>query len=546
MKFKKFLTAALAAIMIATAFATLAGCGSNTDSTPDDGDKTVATAKADVAVVNIDINPSVELIVDKQGKVIAVRGVNDDGVMILFDEDDLIGLDLDAAVQKIIDLAKDHGFIGDGLNEAISAVVNSDNEELLNSVKSKLNTSITAKAQSTGLSLTLDLDGAYSLARRLSELKQRFPDNEAVKSLTLSKLRLALSVSETGDISLEAAIELDETRLLQLLLEADKKVEDYATEEFNAAKSSALSIYDKVAAIRTYSAYTKFYAEHATNHLLTSYYGAAYQLYASAKAGFSALLDVNGIMTQIENYGLSEEKIAEIAAIFGIEDTTPLKDANGKITIKSVEAYANKTFKNSVADELLEQKKQNLTTALNTAESAIRAEVDKLAEGYRAQIQEKLDQAETIFNNVKPTLDTVKASLEALTFIPGLSEAVSDLNEITTDFEAITAKVKAYLGDENSTLSISEFEKLVSEYGEKAAIYLEKIEADLTDAEKAELQTEIDKIAEEYSSQKQDFDKALESARESAIATLRAKKEALKNAHAAIGGEIEAPDGAAE
>lgn len=546
---KKLLAALLCMTMAIATLTTLTACSPSDPSNSTGGGTTPAVVSTDLACVNIDINPSIELIVDKDSKVISVRGANDDGVLLLFNEQTVVGKPLDEALEIIIGYAAQYGFLTAD-NPVIGAIANSDNAELLTAVKQAINTSITAASTSTGLILSVDLDGAFSLYRRLSELKARFPQNQAIQSLTVNKLRLALSVSETTGISLEAAIELDESRLLELIAVADQKIEEYAIEEFNENKQTALSIYDKVSAIEIYAAYAEIYASRAPEYLLTSYYGAAYQLYASAAAGFNALLEVGDVMREVMNYELDREIVEEIAEIFGLADIEPLSGTNGVVTIKSIEAYADKTFRSvlggtsdaAVID--LTPKKQALTEALNRAEAAIRATIDNIAEEYVAQISKQIEQVQGVYNQVKPILAGTKEAIEIMAIVPGLKEAVEDLTAIMADFEEFTARLQALLKGE--TPSISEFEKIVSGYGEKAAKYLEKINADLTATEQAELAAKLEKIAEKHAAEKAELDAALEDARDQAIDFLTSTKSKLKEQLPGGATEIVPPDDANE
>lgn len=544
---KKLLAALLCMTMAIATLTTLTACSPSDPSNSTGGGTTPAVVTTDIACVNIDINPSIELIVDKDSKVVSVRGANDDGVLLLFNEQTVVGKPLAEALEIIIGYAARYGFLTAD-NPVIGAVANSDNAELLAAVKQAINTSITAASTSTGLILSVDLDGAFSLYRRLSELKARFPKNQAIQSLTVNKLRLALSVSETTGISLEAAIELDESRLLELIAAADQKIEEYAIEEFNENKQIALSVYDKVSAIEIYAAYAEIYASRAPEYLLTSYYGAAYQLYASAAAGFSALLEVGDVMREVMNYELDLEIVEEIAEIFGLADVEPLRGANGVVTIKSIEAYADKTFRSllggtadaAIIDLTLTQKKQALTEALNRAEAAVRATIDNIAEEYVAQISKQIEQVQGVYNQVKPILAGIKEAIEIMVIVPGLKEAVEDLTAIMADFEEVTAQLQALLKGE--TPSISEFEKIVSGYGEKAAKYLEKINADLTAAEQAELAAKLEKIAEKHAAEKAELDAALEDARNQAIDFLTSTKNKLKEQRPGGSTEIVPPD----
>lgn len=47
--------------------------------------------------------------------------------------------------------------------------------------------SITTTAQNLGLTVTTDLTGGYSLYREFDEFKSKYPNNENIQNLTISK-----------------------------------------------------------------------------------------------------------------------------------------------------------------------------------------------------------------------------------------------------------------------------------------------------------------------------------------------------------------------
>ncbi len=96
----KFLTLITAGVMSVSLFA---GC--NTTPPPE------SEAKKDLSgYVALDINPSVELVTDKDGIVTEVRAVNKDAKILLSDME-LIGLKVDVAVEKITQDAEATGYI---------------------------------------------------------------------------------------------------------------------------------------------------------------------------------------------------------------------------------------------------------------------------------------------------------------------------------------------------------------------------------------------------------------------------------------------------
>ena len=171
------------------------------------------------AYVSLDINPAIELIVDKDNNVVSVRGENEDGQVLLYEETGIEGEKIDAALQKITDLAVQYGYLDEN-NKVVDTIVSSGNDEFAAEILSKVNTSVTATAENLGLSVTTDGEGAYSLLRKMDEVKKQFPNNKAIQNMSVSKFKLALSVSETGDISIDAAVAMDDAELIKMLKEA--------------------------------------------------------------------------------------------------------------------------------------------------------------------------------------------------------------------------------------------------------------------------------------------------------------------------------------
>lgn len=522
---KKLLSIILSCLLVLS-LASFTGCfDGNTPNKDDDEEKT--------ASVNVDINPSIELIVDKDGKVTAVRGVNDDGVLLVYGEEGIVGEDLEKAIEKVTSLAIEYGYLNE-FNSVVGTIVNATDEEFKKSVTEKVDAVVTATAEKSGLTVKTDANGAFSLLRQMEEFKQAHPDNELIQSVTVEKFRLALSVSETGEISLEAAVELNDEKLLKMLSEADEKIEAYATEEFNLRKAQALALYDKVVAIKTYAAYTEVYASRLTDvavdkldKLTTAYYGGAYQLYASAKTGFGAISSAYDVVREVKNYPLSDEQIRVIASAFGIEDVTPLRDENGNITLKSVEAYADKYFKNATGEKL-EEVKTAVANALTEIEEVVTSEVAKISASCKEAINAQIAQAELVYTTVKPILESVKTMLSGTfaSFIPGAEEIVADVNEIISDYEDISARVKGLLESEDAT--VSDFTELVEEYGDKANSYLEKIKNDLTEEEKAVLENKIAEIEKSCKTEKEALEQTIDEIATSVKSAIETAKKSLK------------------
>lgn len=462
------------------------------------------------AYVSLDINPSLELVTDENGTVVAVRGANEDGQILLYSEE-IKGMDISAAVEKITQLSVDMGYLNPD-NTTVGVTVSSGNADYAAEITDKVNTTVTATAQKSGLTVKTDASGAYSLLRRLEQFKAEHPDNEAIQSLTPAKFKMALSVSETGDVTLEVAVEMDDEALIEKIKEADSTLEEYATRAYLAAKNAALVTYDIAAGMDIYRAYTDFYTQNALAHPTTCYYGAAYRMYATAADLLRVIDRAAKYKADADATPLTEEQIAAVKAALNLtdEELDLLRDENGNITVDSIEAYADKYFKNSPAGEDLAAKKAALNEALNRAEAEIRAAVEALSEEYKEQIDATLAASDAILAAVK--------SYAAL--VPGL-----DLDECINDYIELTARIREWLAGDRQT--IADLDDFIAAYQAKADKYLHKIEADLSADELAEIETRKSVIEAFHARQRAALDEALTKAGEKARAFLEGRKAAL-------------------
>lgn len=486
---KNFCALALSALFAVTA-CSMVGC-KNDDS-----------GKAEKqAYVSLDINPAIELIVDKNNNVISVRGENEDGQVLLYNETGIKGEKLDAAVKKITDLAIRYGYLDEN-NKVVDTLVTSSDESFATELLGKVNSSITATASNLGLSVTTDGEGAYSLLRKMQEVKEAFPNNAAIQNVTVQKFKLALSVSETGEISLEAAIELSDAELIEMLKTSTVKIEQFATEAYLQAKNKALALYDEAIETAGYAVYSQFYIEKALTHPLTAYYGCAYQAYAAAAKGINTACDLAELGVAVKNYPLNEEQITLVATALGMQSVDPLKNANGEITVASIEAYADKLFKNSPASEELEQTKQALTQALASIETVIKQKVDELTDEYKPQIEAAAANAQTILNTVKGMLELMPESIKTV-----FQTATADLTEVLEQINGLL---------EGDKIEISQLREKANLLEAKAEQYRANIENDLTDEEKAELENKKNAVIAKMTAEKQAFEKALSAAEQQA------------------------------
>ena len=192
------------------------------------------------------------------------------------------------------------------------------------------------------------------------------------------------------------------------------------------AKRQAEAAYDKAVTLYTYSEYSQFYAKNLTAHYKTAYLGGMYQTYASAALMMDSVKKVAEYANRAANYPLTEEQIAAVVKALQLENADPIKDKDGNVTIKSIEAYADKKFKNSEVNAELQAKKQALTEALNKTEAEIKEKINAFCVEYKEQIEAIVDLAQSSYNalvaflpadvkaSIKEMLDETKETIEVL------------------------------------------------------------------------------------------------------------------------------------
>ena len=458
--------------------------------------------------VSLDINPSIELTLDRNNKVLSVYGGNEDGQVLLYNEEDLVGKDVEAAVEKITSLAVKYGYLDED-NKVVETSVTSAKANKAQGLLDKVNAKVTATADGLNLSVKCEgVDEAFSLARKLDRIKKQYPDNAAVQSLTPEKLKLVLSATEDGTISLEAAVELDTSELIDRVSKAHKEIEEYATVAYREAKAAASAVYDMAVGDASDAIYTSYYA---VKHPMNSYYAFSYTGYKYSARTLNATANALVYVEKACDYPLNGEQINAAAEALGItENIDVLKNSDGEITVNSIYAYADKAFKNSEAAAEIENIKAQLNAALDEVEGQLQEKVDELSAKYETEIAA-----------VKEKLDAVAGQINTL--IAMVPENVkAQMQTIANDCKEIAVEVTEIVKD--GKITADEVRALAAKLDEKAAETLAKIEADMTEEELAEVKELQDKAVNALTTAKAQLEKALSDAETQA----KAKLEELK------------------
>ena len=375
-------------------------------------------------LVTLDINPSIEMVVDKDGKVVSVAAANDDANVLLYGADGILNVSIEDATSKILDLSVEYGYLTEE-NAGVAVNVVGSSEKVEENVKTKITTSI--KSSKVSFELNISSDISFAVERKLASLN---PD--VYKDVTASKLKLAMSAcAYDKDLKLEDAVKMENGDLIKIVEDGENQTVAYATTAYKKAVESLNAVYEKSVELAKAGVYAEKYISFAESGsgTLGSILGTASRLEDIAK--YSALISgefvlKTGIYTMqyLSSIEISQEDAASIAEILEV-DVNELKDEDGKVTGASIDAYIDKLVKNATSDT-----KTEINNKLDQVEAALNAAEDKAVE----QGEDSLG----LYKEMKTALEAIKEvmtidiDLTKLTSIEAYEEALANIQEEKT------------------------------------------------------------------------------------------------------------------
>lgn len=484
MKKKLFKLTALACVM-AVGLTTAVACGGS------------APAKAD-SLVTVDINPSIELTLDRNNIVLSAYGANEDGQILLYEETGIVGTNVEFAVDKITELAKDYGYLTED-NTVVNTTVTSTDQNKALKIKDKIDAKITAKSDKFGFDIQIAGENLYSLSRKFEQFLADHPDC----NVTINEFKLALSAAETGEVTLEAAIEMDASELLEIISDNHKKVKKFFNDKFEDVKVEAQKVYEELEGSLLDAIYMNYYLTHILENTDTFAYGVEYYAYKSIARALNVFADQLARVEKAVQVPLNQEQIATVMLALGIEDATLIQNTNGQVTINSIEEYANGLFKNAIDDATLDQIEDNLDDALEVIEDKFNAEIDLDIDDIVEEIQ-----------------DVLEGVIDA---IPSVAK------QFFTEFEELVAEVESILAD--ATINAYELRDLGAKFEKKANEVLTKINLDLDANAKAQIKAMQDAVKETLAKAKDKMNETIANAEKEAKAHFDKMKEDVRNRH---------------
>lgn len=364
--------------------------------------------------MTVDINPSVEFMVDDQNKVVSVTALNDDGSILIAGEA-FVGKTPEEATRMVVSLATDAGYL----------------------VKGEIHVENTDESQKVEISVSGNSDYAKELAKNVkSDVEKYLKDNkitatvESVKAKTLDEMRKV--VIEDGLFTEDEVKNMTEEQLYKALAAGRVETAQLLTAEmreaYYRAKDYKISFVEKQATADIISGMG------ATYKVLMSGYSTALAAYSTSidtldELRYSLLVDPESAYQKAlaSLRDAKEDLLKERKLIFSVKDgdktyveisaSFKLSEETYNKALKAVEdagAAANKAMETAIA-------------ALREVEAQLKALEEKLRENedISAKLTAEAQKLEDTLNKAK---DNFFAEFEAA--------HKSDIEKAEADLEA--------------------------------------------------------------------------------------------------------------
>ncbi len=432
---------------------------------------TQAQAKTYVA---IDINPSIELTLDKNNRVLTVRAMNEDAQVLLYQVSGIQGKHVDQAVEKIAALAEEYGYVSqDGV---ISVTVSSDDVANEEEIFGKIKASFEAKLSKEGIQAELtNAAGAYQ-QYKLDQLKAQYPNNADVQALTVGKYRLVkAAMAADRSLTLIEAAAMSNEQLANIVKTTHEYYKDKINDVYEAIYTEAKIAYDTAKSLLL----DGMYATVDITDLELTLKGTKF---FALRTAYFALLKIEEIDLEVQQY-VSEEQVREACQKLqlSVEETASvIKHAvneQGQATEESIEYAIERLLANMPQQdaEALEDKFEAVEDYLE----GVMESLHNLSATVKAEIQAQINSIKTLIN------------------VPEMEE-VDDIEDV---IEAIN----------------DEIEKLQKWFDDN-----------MTDAQKQTLKDRQDKVSSELKALEDQFKQAVDSAKAEAKQWVEARRQERK------------------
>lgn len=406
--------------------------------------------------VSVDINPSVNMVIDEEGKVESVEAANEDAQIMLYGEV-LVGKTAEEAFELIANLAVECGYLTEeNCGVSVNVVAGNGSADVEAKVGNIAQAAFEAEAEKANISVNINTGANFSLQRQLEYAKGKYPNVSAVQNMSVGKFKLVTELVANDDgITFEYAASLDNEDLIEKLNACYEKIEPYATEAYKIAVAEANELFDLEKADAESAAWSAYYVLNILEHPVN--YGIVYGVYNSTAITLDYALDKIEQAVDYANAALSDVDTQKIADALGVEKSevdAAIVGDDGKVTLESLEAYIDRTLKNMSAE----------------AYNAIKAELPEL-ETYINGLQAEIDEfVNTLPEEYADAINNIVAGVKVLggdivDFVESLGDlTVDDVRTVVTYLENKRDEAMADIENDLSAEELEEAKEYVANY----------------------------------------------------------------------------------
>ncbi len=141
------------------------------------------------AMVTMDVNPSITMVIDEKNQVLSIHGNNDEGKMIIEGEN-VIGQDVSNVVNKIVSIETQTKYLMENTDNKITLTISSKDNKTANKVQEKLETSIISACSDNNVEADIKVCNGLTINELKEEVKRRNPilTNDKIENLTYDEL----------------------------------------------------------------------------------------------------------------------------------------------------------------------------------------------------------------------------------------------------------------------------------------------------------------------------------------------------------------------
>lgn len=363
----------------------------------------LTTESKPAAVIQLDVNPSVSLVVDENEVVLSVYGENDEGKMIINDEE-IVGLKLTEAIQKIITIESETGYLLKGnvsvKKNNISISIEAKTDEIAKKVQNKVSSTINKVCNELNIEENLEIIKTASkeqLVKRAMELDPTLTEEEA-NAMSIEELVAYISACqlEKIDIPTEEIEKLYDRIKKQEIQLVEKEASKVVIDGLDSTYQFLIDNYDELynGLINAQNALNEAYVKYFINE--DSTYQKALREYQNKKL---EVLKLENEISQMEESVekdiqlgiLQSKKMALESQLKGLELTKQIADTGLNLLNQALDIVLQEMeqFYNDLPSDV----KTEVNESLSDLEDKINEIKDEIIEEFETKYKDEIEQA---------------------------------------------------------------------------------------------------------------------------------------------------------